>query len=66
MPFIMNQAGGVATIDAPNALEVQPVALHDRVPIVMGGAQDVALYERFWGDSDQPPVNLASDGPWEA
>jgi fructose-1,6-bisphosphatase I len=60
MAFIMDQAGGAATTGAQNVLDVQPESLHDRVPIVMGSTQDVAIYERFCADYKRDSANLAS------
>ena len=51
MAFITEQAGGAATTGTERALDVQPTALHDRVPIVMGSKDDVELYEKFFAES---------------
>jgi fructose-1,6-bisphosphatase I len=51
LSFIMEQAGGAATTGTERALNVQPNSLHDRVPIVLGSKQDVALYEKFVAES---------------
>lgn len=51
LAFLMEQAGGAATTGAERALDIQPSSLHDRVPIVMGSKQDVALYEKFFAES---------------
>jgi fructose-1,6-bisphosphatase I len=60
LAFLMEQAGGAATTGAERALDIQPTSLHDRVPIVMGSKQDVALYEKFFAESN-PPGASAKD-----
>src|SRR5580700_11229815 len=56
LAFLMEQAGGSATTGAERALDVQPSSLHDRVPIVMGSKEDVAIYEKFYTDSHRAPA----------
>jgi fructose-1,6-bisphosphatase I len=41
MSFIVEQAGGVATTGQQRILEVQPTGLHQRVPVIMGSANEV-------------------------
>ncbi len=41
MSFIVEQAGGVATTGQQRILEVQPTGLHQRVPVMMGSANEV-------------------------
>uniref|UniRef100_A0A672JI32 Fructose-1,6-bisphosphatase 1 n=1 Tax=Salarias fasciatus TaxID=181472 RepID=A0A672JI32_SALFA len=45
--FLIEQAGGVATTGAQRVLDVQPEALHQRVPFVVGSADDVNEYLAF-------------------
>jgi len=46
--FIVEQAGGRAiTGDGRNILDIEPVELHQRVPLVIGSKIDVEMYERF-------------------
>jgi fructose-1,6-bisphosphatase I len=59
MSFLMEQAGGAATTGAERALDVQPSALHERVPIVLGSKQDVELYQKFYAESR--PVGAAKE-----
>ena len=44
MAYIMVQAGGLATTGTQNVLEIQPVDIHQRVPVVMGSSDDVREY----------------------
>jgi fructose-1,6-bisphosphatase I len=41
MSFIVEQAGGVATTGVQRILEVLPTGLHQRVPVMMGSANEV-------------------------
>ncbi len=47
MAFIAERAGGRATTGAGRILDIKPTDLHQRVPVVIGSADDVALAERF-------------------
>lgn len=51
LAFLMEQAGGAATAGSERAMDIQATSLHDRVPIVMGSKEDVALYEKFCAES---------------
>jgi len=48
MAFLMEQAGGRATTGSQRVLEIQPKALHQRVPIFCGSSQDVELIEQLY------------------
>uniref|UniRef100_A0A8D3E9D1 Fructose-1,6-bisphosphatase 1 n=1 Tax=Scophthalmus maximus TaxID=52904 RepID=A0A8D3E9D1_SCOMX len=45
--FLVEQAGGLATTGAQRVLDVQPEALHQRVPFVVGSRDDVNEYLSF-------------------
>ena len=47
MAFIFEAAGGKALAGKQRVLDVEPTELHQRVPLVMGSAQDVDNYERI-------------------
>ncbi|RPJ43910.1 MAG: class 1 fructose-bisphosphatase [Candidatus Latescibacterota bacterium] len=47
LAFIAEQAGGLASTGRARILDIEPRELHQRVPLVIGSAEDVALYERF-------------------
>jgi len=47
MAFIVEQAGGAASTGLGRLLEVQPTALHERVPVVLGSREEVARIERY-------------------
>ncbi len=41
MSFIVEQAGGVASTGIERIMEIRPDSLHQRVPVIMGSAQEV-------------------------
>ncbi|HEX8791889.1 MAG TPA: class 1 fructose-bisphosphatase [Polyangiaceae bacterium] len=45
--YIFEQAGGAATNGVDRILEIQPKALHDRTPLVVGSRQDVSAFRQF-------------------
>ncbi|MBM3320595.1 MAG: class 1 fructose-bisphosphatase [Candidatus Eisenbacteria bacterium] len=47
LAFIAEQAGGLASTGRERVLDVLPSVLHQRVPLAIGSAADVRLYERF-------------------
>ena len=47
MAFIIEQAGGRASNGSQRILDVQPVTLHQRTPVLLGSEEDVALCEQF-------------------
>ena len=48
LSMVVEQAGGAATTGTQRMLEVQPDELHQRVPIVLGSREEVALAEKFF------------------
>ena len=47
MAFIAERAGGRASTGAGRILEIKPTSLHQRVPVIIGSPEDVAIGERF-------------------
>ena len=47
MAFIAEQAGGAATNDKENILDLQPQKLHQRTPLYVGNASEVQLLHTF-------------------
>ena len=47
MAFIVEQAGGAASTGRRRILDIQPAALHQRVPVVLGSREEVAELERY-------------------
>jgi fructose-1,6-bisphosphatase I len=48
--FIAEQAGGAASTGKKRILDIQADSIHHRVPLAIGSAEDVALYEKFLRD----------------
>ena len=47
LAFVVEQAGGRASTGAQRVLDVRADSIHQRLPLVIGSAEDVGLYERF-------------------
>lgn len=45
--FLVEAAGGRASTGTERVVDIQPTDIHQRVPFVVGSAQDVELYEHF-------------------
>lgn len=50
LAFVVEQAGGRASTGMQRTLEIQAESIHQRVPLVIGSAEDVTLYEKFLSD----------------
>lgn len=51
LAFIVEQAGGLASTGKEDILDIQPVDLHQKVPLIIGSKEDVLTYQRFLADS---------------
>ena len=47
LAMVVEQAGGKATTGTMRILDVEPKALHQRVPLIIGSAEDVTLAEDY-------------------
>jgi fructose-1,6-bisphosphatase len=47
MAMVVEQAGGRASTGRGRLLEVEPSALHQRVPIILGSREEVELIDRY-------------------
>lgn len=47
MAYLFEQAGGMATTGKQRILDVQPTNVHQRIPLVLGSKDDVAVYKEF-------------------
>jgi fructose-1,6-bisphosphatase I len=47
MAFIIEQAGGAATTGRERIMELQPSALHQRVPVFLGSKKEVELATHY-------------------
>jgi len=52
MAFIVEQAGGTATTGRERIMELQPTALHQRVPVFLGSKNEIDLATRYHLDAD--------------
>jgi fructose-1,6-bisphosphatase I len=52
MAMLVEQAGGAATTGRERILDVQPVALHQRVPVILGSKREVEVATRYHLDHD--------------
>jgi fructose-1,6-bisphosphatase I len=50
LAFVVEQAGGRATTGTQRILDIQAQSIHQHVPLVIGSAEDVTLYERYFID----------------
>ena len=50
MAFIIEQAGGAASTGRGRVLDLEPRSLHQRVPLIMGAADDVRHVEELYSD----------------
>ncbi len=48
LAFIVEQAGGKATTGTERIMTIQPTSLHQKVPLILGSAEDVDLYEKYF------------------
>jgi len=58
LAFIVEQAGGKASTGRERILDIQPEELHQKVPFVVGSAEDVERYEQFCAEGAQQPAGL--------
>jgi fructose-1,6-bisphosphatase I len=47
MAYLFEQAGGAATNGVDRILDIEPKALHDRTPLVLGSKHEVNVYREF-------------------
>ncbi len=52
MSMIVEQAGGAASTGRQRLLEVQPLALHQRVPVIMGSKNEVERVAQYHAEAD--------------
>jgi len=45
--YVAEQAGGAASTGRGRILEIKPESIHQRTPVAIGSADNVALYEKF-------------------
>lgn len=50
LAFVVEKAGGRASTGAERILDLQAESIHQRMPFVIGSAEEVALYEQYYRD----------------
>jgi fructose-1,6-bisphosphatase I len=53
MSFIVEQAGGLSITGRERILDVEPEALHQRVPVILGSRNEVERIQRYHGEYDR-------------
>ncbi|TAN66161.1 MAG: fructose-1,6-bisphosphatase, partial [Magnetospirillum sp.] len=53
MAFIIEQAGGGATTGRGRIMELQPTALHQRVPVILGSKAEVERIDAYHAEFDK-------------
>ena len=48
MGYVVEQAGGLASTGLERILDIEPSEYHQRVPLIIGSADDVAIVEKFY------------------
>ena len=48
LAFIAEQAGGAASTGRERIMDIEPTKLHQRVPLIIGSREEVALAEQFY------------------
>jgi fructose-1,6-bisphosphatase I len=54
LAFVVEQAGGAASTGWRRILDVRAESIHQRVPLAIGSAEDVALLEAFVSGAREP------------
>lgn len=47
MSFLIEQAGGLSTTATESIMAIQPTGIHQRVPVIMGSAEEVKIVEKY-------------------
>ena len=48
LAFVIEQAGGLASIGKERIMDIQATELHQKVPLIIGSKEDVLTYEKFF------------------
>jgi fructose-1,6-bisphosphatase len=60
MAMLIEQAGGAASTGRGRILDVAPVSLHQRVPLILGSKSEVDRLERYHAEYDRGEVAFSS------
>jgi len=56
MSMIVEQAGGKAITGHSRVMDIPPVSVHQRVPVILGSAEDVDECKKYYDKSDDPKL----------
>lgn len=56
MSFILEQAGGKSTTGHSRVMDIPPVGVHQRVPIILGSVEDVEECQKYYAKSTDPTL----------
>merc|ERR1712207_34316 len=56
MSFIVEQAGGMAITGHSRVMDIPPVEVHQRVPVILGSIEDVQECKGFFDKCDDPKL----------
>lgn len=56
MAFILEQAGGMATTGHSRVMDIPPIKVHQRVPVILGSKEDVEECMKYYSKSDDPAL----------
>jgi fructose-1,6-bisphosphatase I len=56
MAFILEQAGGKAITGHSRVMDIPPVNVHQRVPVILGSTEDVDECFKYYSKSDDPAL----------
>jgi fructose-1,6-bisphosphatase I len=56
MSFLMEQAGGKSITGHSRVLDIPPVKVHQRVPIILGSPEDVAECQKYYDECNDPAL----------
>jgi fructose-1,6-bisphosphatase I len=48
LAMVVEQAGGAASTGMERILDIQPISLHQKVPLILGSRDDVREYNSFF------------------
>jgi len=56
MSFLLEQAGGLAITGHSRVMDIPPVSVHQRVPIILGSKDDVEECKKYYEKCDDPKL----------
>mmetsp|Transcript_64840 Transcript_64840/g.103160 ORF Transcript_64840/g.103160 Transcript_64840/m.103160 type:complete len:473 (-) Transcript_64840:84-1502(-) len=56
MSFLLEQAGGLAITGHSRVMDIPPVSVHQRVPIILGSKEDVEECKKYYEKCDDPKL----------